>query len=58
MLECPEFRELMLFLGQDHINDDNIPHRNSLTRQILEEYKKEQIGIMDDLKVSVDTSIQ
>lgn len=51
VVECPEFRELLLYLGEGKIQDKNLPHRTKLTEMILNEFRTEYCKIKDDLKV-------
>lgn len=49
-MECPEFRELLLYLGDGKIDDTELPHRTKITQMILDEYRKEYNKAKDDLK--------
>jgi hypothetical protein len=51
VLECQEFRELLLYLGEDKIDDSDLPHRTKMTLMILEEFKAEHKRICGDLQV-------
>jgi hypothetical protein len=51
VLECPEFRDLLLYLGDGKISNADVPHRTKLTQMVLEEYWREYNKIKEDLKV-------
>jgi len=51
VLECPEFRELLLYLGDGKIDDSNVPHRTKVTQMVLDTYHKEHSNIKVDLRV-------
>ncbi|KAG2053953.1 hypothetical protein BDR06DRAFT_1051775, partial [Suillus hirtellus] len=38
VVECPEFWELLLYLGEGKIQDKNLPHCMKLTEMILNEF--------------------
>ena len=50
VLESPEFRELMLFLGDGKLKDKDLPHRMKMTKTILEEFKKERKSLAEDMQ--------
>ena len=51
-MDCNEFWELLLYLGEHKIDDRTLPHWTKLTAMILEEYKKEHQKITESLSVS------
>jgi hypothetical protein len=51
VLECQEFRELLLYLGEDKIDDSDLPHCTKMTLIIFEEFKAEHKRICGDLQV-------
>lgn len=50
VLECPEFRELMLYLGTEKIEDKDLPHRHKMTDMIFEAYKKRMEATIEEMK--------
>ncbi|KAF5372361.1 hypothetical protein D9615_009320 [Tricholomella constricta] len=50
VVECPELRELLNYLGNDKINDDDIPHRTKITQMIYDEHQKMRQQIMAELR--------
>ncbi|KAG6822674.1 hypothetical protein H0H92_012967, partial [Tricholoma furcatifolium] len=50
VVECPEFRELLLYLGDDTIDDDDIPGRTKITKMIEDEAQSCQDKIKASLK--------
>lgn len=50
VLESPEFRELMLFLGDGKLEDKDLPHPTKMTKTILEEFKKERKSLAEDMQ--------
>jgi len=52
VLECPEFRELLLYIGENKLDEDDLPHRTKATIMILEEYKKKHMKVVNDIQVS------
>jgi len=42
MVESPRFRNLLLYLGQGHLTDDDIPRREHLSERIIEARKAER----------------
>jgi hypothetical protein len=51
VLECPEFRALLLYLGDGKMDDTDLPHRTKMTQMVLDEYRKEYNKTKSDLKV-------
>ena len=51
MIDNPHFRELLLYLGQGHVTDDEIPRRTSLTASIIEAWKAEREEFYQEMKV-------
>jgi hypothetical protein len=41
----------MIMAANPSITDKDIPHRTSVTKQILRRYKQERIGLREKLKV-------
>lgn len=39
VLECKEFRDILLYLREDKIDDSDLPHCTKMTQMILEEFK-------------------
>lgn len=52
VLECPEFRELLLYIGEDNLDEHDLPHRTKATMMILEEHKKKHMEIVHDIQAS------
>ncbi|KAF5375704.1 hypothetical protein D9615_009361 [Tricholomella constricta] len=50
VVECPEFRELLDYLGNDKIDDDDIPHRTKIMQMIYDEHQKMRQQIMAELR--------
>ncbi|KAL1746119.1 ribonuclease H-like domain-containing protein [Schizophyllum fasciatum] len=48
-VECPEFRDLLLFLSAE-LEDEDIPHRTLLTELIAERFKIEKARMEEDLQ--------
>jgi len=42
----------LLFLGEDKLDEHDLPHRTKATTLLLEEYKKKHLKIVDDIHVS------
>lgn len=51
-IECPEFRELLMYLNPD-LDDEDIPHRTKLTEEILRRYKTKREELWKEMKVSI-----
>jgi hypothetical protein len=51
VVECPEFRKFLLYIGDGKIVDKDIPHRTKVTNMIHEEYKNEYQMLKGDLTV-------
>ena len=51
VIECPEFRRLLLLLRSD-LKDSNIPHRTKTRELILEAWRDYFVVLKADLKVS------
>jgi hypothetical protein len=50
VVDSPHFRD-MIMAANPSITDKDIPHRTSVTKQILKRYKQERIGLREKLKV-------
>lgn len=50
VVDSKQFRD-MIMAANPSITDKDIPHRTSITKQILKRYKQERIGLRDKLKV-------
>lgn len=50
MIECPEFRSLLLYLRED-LTDDDICGRDKLRRSIMEAWYNYYLVLKDDLEV-------
>ncbi|KAJ2928061.1 hypothetical protein H1R20_g9035, partial [Candolleomyces eurysporus] len=50
VVESPEFRELLLFLGDGKLEDRDIPHRDKMTSMILDAHALEYQKMRKDLK--------
>lgn len=51
-IECPEWRDLMLYLGQDYITEEDLPHRSKLKKLITREATRSFERLIHDLEVS------
>lgn len=51
MIDNPHFRELLLYLGQGHVTDDEIPKRTYLTQSIIKAWKDEREQFHQEMKV-------
>ncbi|KAH9841623.1 uncharacterized protein C8Q71DRAFT_340874 [Rhodofomes roseus] len=55
LVDCPEFRELLLFgPGPDKLTDTDIPHRDKLKDEIVKMYREIYSRIVLDAQVSSD----
>lgn len=52
VIECPEFRDLLLLLRQD-LKDSQIPHRTKIREEIISAWQKYFAVLQTDLAVSV-----
>ncbi|KAF8992766.1 hypothetical protein BDQ17DRAFT_189904 [Cyathus striatus] len=52
VVECDEFRDLILYLAGDDLDDDELVHRTKLRTDILLEQKKVFIKLREDLLVT------
>lgn len=50
MIECPEFRNLLLFLRED-LSDDDICGRDKLNKSIMEAWHSYYLILKDELEV-------
>ena len=55
--DCPELRDLLLFIGSDVLVDSDIPHRTKLTGLIVENFKREYQRMIDDIQVNNTTLV-
>ncbi len=53
MVDTPELRELLRYVGQDVLSDKDIPHCSHLTDLIFEAFEKEYTTMLDRIKNSV-----
>jgi len=51
VIENPHFRNLLLFLAQGRVLDDEIPGRTCLTESILKAWKTEREVFYQEMKV-------
>lgn len=51
MVNNPNFRELLIYVGGGACLEEDIPHRTKLTNEIIEAWKQERKGFADDMKV-------
>ena len=51
VIENPHFRELLLFLAQGRVTDDEIPGRTCMTESILKTWKTEREAFYQEMKV-------
>lgn len=51
VVECPELRELLVYIGNDTIDDDDILHRTKITQMLFEEHQAMRQQIMAELRV-------
>ncbi|KAG6864121.1 hypothetical protein C0991_012332 [Blastosporella zonata] len=49
VVECPEFQELLVYLGDGNIDDDDIPCRTKITKMIQDAYKDVREKIKEGL---------
>lgn len=52
IMDCPEFRDLLLYISQECSEDEEIPHRTKLTELIGKRFKEEYIKMVECLCVS------
>ncbi|KAJ3535357.1 hypothetical protein NM688_g6991 [Phlebia brevispora] len=48
-VECPEFREMILYLSSD-LGDEDLPHRTRLTELIMERFNTKKADLMKELQ--------
>jgi hypothetical protein len=51
VIENPHFHELLLYFGQGHVTDDEIPGRTCLTENIIKAWKRERDEFYQEMKV-------
>lgn len=51
VIDNPYFRDLLLYLGQGQISEDDIPKRTYLTESIIKAWKKDQGQFHEEMKV-------
>ena len=51
IIENSHFRELLLYLGQGHVTDDEIPGQTCLTESIIKAWKQEREQFHQEMKV-------
>jgi len=51
VIENSHFRELLLYLGQGHVTDDEIPGRTYLTESIIKAWKRERELFYQEMEV-------
>jgi hypothetical protein len=51
VVECPELRELLLYIGTD-LQDRDIPHRTKLSELITSRFKLEYSRMVNEINVS------
>lgn len=50
VVECPEFRDLLLYLNSD-LGEHDLPHRTKLTELIFEQFRHHYADMRSELKV-------
>ncbi|KAL0568490.1 hypothetical protein V5O48_013490 [Marasmius crinis-equi] len=53
LVECPEFRELLEYVGGDKFDTVSIPHRNQVFDLIIEQFRKEYTKMIEEMKNSI-----
>ena len=51
MVENPNFRELLVYIGGGTCTEEDIPHRTKFTNNIIKAWKEERKSFSDDMKV-------
>ena len=51
VIEDPNFRDLVLFLGRGAYAEEDIPHRTKLTEEIIKAWKEERKQFSAEMKV-------
>jgi hypothetical protein len=51
VVECPEFRQLLLFMRED-LREEDIPHRDTLRRSIIEAWYTYYKCLKEELAVT------
>jgi hypothetical protein len=54
VVDCPEFRTLLLYCGRE-LRDGDIPHRRSIGRLVVEAFKECYSKLIKELSVSTYT---
>lgn len=55
MVDNPNFRELLIYIGGGICTEEDIPHRTKLTSDIIEAWKEERKVFAEDMKVGLIT---
>lgn len=50
-MDCPEFRDLLLYVSQGLLDDCDIPHRTKITEVIGQRFKEEYVKMVERLQV-------
>ncbi len=53
MVDTPELRELLLYVGQNGISEKDLPHRSKLTDLIFESFQKEYAAMLERIRNSI-----
>lgn len=51
VVDNPNFRELLIYIGSGACTEEDIPHQTRLTNDIIEAWKQERKVFADDMKV-------
>lgn len=51
LMDCPEFRDLLLYVSQGLLDDCDIPHRTKITEVIGQRFKEEYVKMVERLQV-------
>lgn len=52
VMDCPEFRDLLLYISQGYLEDEEIPRQTKVTELIGKQFKQEYIKMVERLRVS------
>ena len=55
VIDDPNFRELLIYVGGGVCTEEDIPHRTKFTGDIIEAWKEERKVFIDDMKVHLTT---
>ena len=51
MVNNPNFRDLLIYIGGGTCTEEDIPHRTKLMKEIIEAWKHGRAAFADDMKV-------